>query len=124
MAEHLPPGTLLVVGALLIPLLRGVGRQVWLLILPCASFVHLLSFDHGTYGQILLFDFELTMARIDKLSLVWGYIFHIMAFLGALYSIHVEDSLQHFTGFVYAGSAIAGAFAGALLFQLVVDQSD
>ena len=115
MAEHLPPGTLLVVGALLIPLLRGVGRQVWLLILPCASFVHLLSFDHGTYGQILLFDYELTMARIDKLSLVWGYIFHIMAFLGALYSIHVEDSLQHFTGFVYAGSAIAGAFAGDLI---------
>ena len=115
MAEHLPPGTLLVVGAFLIPLLRGVGRQAWLLILPIASFVHLLSFDHGNYGQILLFDYELTMARIDKLSLVWGYIFHIMAILGALYSIHVEDGLQHFTGFVYAGSAIAGAFAADLI---------
>ena len=115
MLEQLPPGALLVLGALLIPLLRGVVRQAWLLILPLVSFTHLLGLAHGSYGHIELFDYTLTMARIDKLSLVWGYIFHIMAFLGALYSVHVKDGLQHVAGLIYAGSAIAGAFAGDLI---------
>ena len=115
MLEHLPPGSLLVLGALVIPLLRGIPRQAWLLALPVLSFAHLLSLAHGSYGNILLFDMPLTVTRIDKLSLVWGYIFHIAAFLSALYAVHVKDTIQQVSGLIYAGSAIAGAFAGDLI---------
>ena len=68
MLEHLPPGSLLVLGALVVPLLRGVPRQAWLLVVPILSFAHLLSLTHGSYGHILLFDVTLTMTRIDTLS--------------------------------------------------------
>jgi multicomponent Na+:H+ antiporter subunit D len=115
MLEYLPPGSVLVLGALLVPLLRGVPRQTWLLALPLLSFAHLLSLGDGSYGHIELFDVTLTVTRIDKLSLVWGYIFHIAAFLSALYAIHVKDSLQPVAGMMYAGAAIAGAFAGDLI---------
>jgi multicomponent Na+:H+ antiporter subunit D len=115
MLEHLPPGSLLVLGALAVPLLRGIPRQAWLLSLPVLSFAHLLSLAHGSYGNILLFDMSLTVTRIDKLSLVWGYIFHIAAFLSALYAAHVKDTIQQVSGLIYAGSAIAGAFAGDLI---------
>jgi multicomponent Na+:H+ antiporter subunit D len=115
MLEHLPPGSLLILGALILPLLRGVLRQAWLLLLPIVSFAHLLGLAHGTYGAIQLFDMDLAITRVDKLSLVWGYIFHIAAFLSALYAVHVKDGLQHVAGLIYAGSAIAGAFAGDLI---------
>ncbi|MBQ36624.1 MAG: Na(+)/H(+) antiporter subunit D, partial [Gemmatimonadaceae bacterium] len=107
MLEHLPPGSLLVLGALVVPFLRGVPRQGWLLALPVLSFAHLLSLDHGSYGHVPLFDMTLTVTRVDKLSLVWGYIFHIAAFLSALYANHVKDELQQVAALIYAGSAIA-----------------
>ena len=45
--SSLPPGTLLILGALLIPLLRGKVRQGWLVVLPVLSFLHLLQFQDG-----------------------------------------------------------------------------
>ena len=45
---------------------------------------------------------------MDRLALIFGYIFHIAAFLSGLYALKVEDSIQHLSGMVYAGAAIAG----------------
>ena len=105
----------MVVGALLIPLLRGRLQSLYVVTLPVISFVHLLGMEPGLYGRVGIFDYELTFARIDKLSLVFGYIFHIMAILGAVYSFHLRDSIQHTAGMIYAGSAIAAAFAGDMI---------
>ena len=62
-----------------------------------------------------LFSYELTLIRIDRLALVWGYIFHLAAFLSALYALHVKDALQHVSGAIYAGTAIGAVFAGDLI---------
>ena len=102
----------MIVGAFLLPLLRGRLQSLYLVALPVVSFIHLLGLEEGSFGHILLFDYSLTLVRIDKLSLVFGYVFHIMAILGAIYSFHVRDSVQHLSGMIYAGSAIAAAFAG------------
>ncbi len=56
----LPPGGLLILGALLFPVLRGRLRQAWLVLLPVASFLHLLSLGEGTLVQIERFDYALT----------------------------------------------------------------
>ena len=48
MIDSLPPGALLIVGALLFPALRGRLQQVWLVLLPVASFLHLLSLGEVT----------------------------------------------------------------------------
>ena len=105
----------MIVGAFLLPLLRGRVQSLYLVALPVASFLHLLSLQHGTYGHLAIFDYTLTVVRVDKLSLVFGYIFHIMAILGAVYAFHLRDSVQHLSGTVYAGSAIAAAFAGDMI---------
>jgi multicomponent Na+:H+ antiporter subunit D len=113
--SSLPPGTILVVGALLLVLLRGRLQKAWLVALPLISAAHLLSLETGLQTQIELFGYQLTLIRIDKLSLVWGYIFHIAAFLCAIYALHVKDTLQHVSGLVYAGAAISAVFAGDLI---------
>ena len=112
--SSLPPGVLLIVGALLFPALRGRLRQAWLLLLPLASFAHLLSLGEVTQ-QLEIFDYTLTPVRIDGLSLVWGYIFHLAAFLSAIFALHLKDSWQHAAAMAYAGSAIGGVFAGDLI---------
>ena len=110
-----PPGTILVVGALLLALTKGRIRGFLSLLLPVLSFLHLLQFEVGTAVSIGVFSYELTPVRIDRLALVWGYIFHLAAFLSALYALHVRDALQHVSGAVYAGTAIGAVFAGDLI---------
>ncbi len=116
MIASLPPGVLLIVGALVFPLLRGRLTQAWLLLLPALSALHLLALPQGTTLELGgLFDYQLTPVRVDKLSLVWGYVFHLAAFLSALFALHVKDAKQHVSAFIYAGAAIGGVFAGDLV---------
>ena len=118
MIYSVPPGTFLILGALIIPLLRGRVRLAALLLLPILSALHLLAFitlPVATRYSLHLFGYELTPTNIDGLSLVWGYIFHIAAFVGALYALHVKDSVQHVSGLIYMGAAIGAVFAGDLI---------
>jgi multicomponent Na+:H+ antiporter subunit D len=108
----------MIVGALFVPLLRGRLQSVYLLALPILSFLHLLGYyglPEGSYCQFQILDYTLTLARVDKLSLIFGVIFHITAFLCVIYSLHVRDNLQHVTGMIYAGAGIAAVFAGDLI---------
>ena len=113
--DSLPPGCIILLGALFAPLLRGWGRSMYVLALPLVSFLHLYGLPHGEYGQLVLFDYTLTLIRIDALSFVFGTIFHIAAFLGAIYALHVKDPVQHVAGLFYVGSAIGAVFAGDLI---------
>lgn len=115
MIDSLPPGVILMAGALLISLLRGRVQQTALLVLPVLSVIHLLMLPHGTSLTREAFGCQLTLVHIDKLSLVWGYIFHIAAFVSALYALHVKDTVQHVSALLYVGAAIGAVFAGDLL---------
>jgi len=110
-----PPALTLVLGALLVPLVPGRLRQATLLLLPVISFVHLLGLDHGESWHIALFDYRLTLVRVDKLSLLFGYVFHIAVFLGLVFSLKVRGSMQHVAALVYAGAALGAVFAGDLI---------
>ena len=57
----------------------------------------------------------LTTLRVDKLSLLFGYVFLIAALLGGIYALHVADTLQQVAALVYAGSALGAVFAGDLV---------
>ena len=113
--ESLPPGVLLIGGALLVPLLPARAAAVWALILPLAGLVHLLGLPLGVSDPLRLFSYDLTPVRVDALSRIFGIIFHLAAALSALYALHVKDKIQHAAALVYAGSAIGAVFAGDLL---------
>jgi multicomponent Na+:H+ antiporter subunit D len=118
MTSSFPPGLVLLLGALVVPFLKGKVRAAWLLLLPVAGFANLLVLPDGSFGQYGFLGFgaeDLTFVRIDTLSRVFGYIFHIAAFLGVLYALHVKDRLQQVSALVYAGSAVGAVFAGDLV---------
>ncbi|MFB3104477.1 MAG: proton-conducting transporter membrane subunit, partial [Pseudomonadales bacterium] len=116
MMGSLPPGAILILGSPLVALLRGRLQQAALLLLPLLSAAQLLLFlPAGTSVSIECFGYELMPVHIDRLSLVWGYIFHIAAFISALYAVHVKDSVQHVSAMIYVGAAIGAVFAGDLI---------
>jgi multicomponent Na+:H+ antiporter subunit D len=115
MSADFPVALVLIFGAALVPLLRGRLRAAYLLLLPLAAFVHLLALPYGEYGHVRLLGQTLVLMRVDRLSLLFGYIFLIAAFLNAIYALQVEDTVQHVAGLVYAGSALGAVFAGDLL---------
>jgi multicomponent Na+:H+ antiporter subunit D len=115
MMASLPPGWIVMLGALLIPLVPSRARSSVAILLPILGFLHLLSLPEGTSGALEVFSYQLTLVRLDPLARIFGYIFHIAAFASALYAFHVRDTAQHVAAMIYAGSAIAAVFAGDLI---------
>jgi multicomponent Na+:H+ antiporter subunit D len=115
MTGEVSPGLVLIVGALAVPLLRGRLRAAYMLALPVVALWILLGLPHGTFGDIQVLGTTLTTLRVDKLSVVFGIIFLLAAFLGIVYALHVDDNVQHVAALIYAGSAVAAVFAGDLI---------
>ena len=113
--EWVHPGLLLILGAWLLPLLKGQVKRVAMLILPAAALVDCLLMTPGTYGVASFLGQELVFGRVDTLSLVFSYVFSLMAFLGMVYALHVEDDSQHVSALTYAGGALGVTFAGDFL---------
>ena len=108
------PGMIMVVGSLL---LTALGKKsAWgALALSLASLIVFLLTPFGTSGNVELLGSSLTMVRIDKLSFIFGLVFHLAAIMSSIYALHVEDVKQHVSAVMYAGGAIAAACAGDLL---------
>ncbi|MBL4721496.1 MAG: Na(+)/H(+) antiporter subunit D [Alphaproteobacteria bacterium] len=115
MIEALPPGLILIVGAFFSLAIPGRARQVFMLALPILGFWQLTQLEHGLYAQIDLFGQTLTLLRVDKLSLIFGYIFFIASALSLIFAMHIRDSVQQVAGLAYAGAAIGAVFAGDLI---------
>ena len=116
MSASLHPVVFLLLGSLtlVLPLGRTV-RSILLILLPVLGFLNVLGFEAGTNWTYVFAGYELHILRVDKLSLLFGYLFHLAAFLAAIFSLHVEDRVQHLTGLMYAGSAVGAVFAGDLI---------
>ncbi|MBU1195923.1 MAG: Na(+)/H(+) antiporter subunit D [Proteobacteria bacterium] len=111
----LPPVLVFILGAVLIPFLKGKVKAGYMLALPVVVFITLLNLSLGNTWIFEFWGYELIMGRIDKLSLIFAYVFTIMAFLGILFALHVKDNLQHVSGLVYAGSTLGVVLAGDFL---------
>ncbi|MCC4832521.1 Na(+)/H(+) antiporter subunit D [Shewanella sp. 10N.7] len=112
---ELPPFVLFIIGGLIAATTRGKLRGALMIAIPVISGLHLWTVPEGVHLQLMFLDYELVPYRADKLSLMFGYIFHIAAFIGIVYSLHVKDTVQQVAAMLYAGSAIGAVFAGDLL---------
>ncbi len=115
MMSSFPPFVLFFVAAILLPFLRGYLRHALLLAVPIVGGLGLIGLDAGSTWQISLFGYELEPYRVDKLSLLFGYLFHLAALISIIYSLHVRDTMQHVAALFYAGSALGVVFAGDLI---------
>ncbi len=103
------------VAALLALVTRGHLRSVLMLSIVTLSGLHLWFLDGDVLVNMQFLEYELAPYRVDSLSIVFGYVFHIAAFVSILFALHIKDTMQHVCGLLYAGSAMGALFAGDLL---------
>ncbi len=118
MPTELPPFLPFFVGALLAAVTRGRLRALLMLAVPVLGGLALTGIATGDLLQWEVAGFTLTVVRVDELSLMFGYLFHIGAFIAILYALHLDDDLQHVVAMIYAGSAVGAVFAGDLFMFL------
>ena len=117
--SSVPPFLIFLAGALAVPFLRRVPmvRAAWLLLIPVAGALNLWGLPEGYQLQYEFLGYTLTPVRtVDRLSLLFGYLFHLAAFIGIVYSLHLgkgdRPSVQYASAVVYAGSGLGAVFAG------------
>ena len=113
--EWVHPGLLLILGAWILPFLKGRAQRLAMLLLPAAALILCLRMTPGIYGEVNFLGLDLVFGRVDRLSLIFCYVFSIMAFLGMVYALHVKDDAQHVAALTYAGAALGVTLAGDLL---------
>lgn len=114
MISTLPPAAIFILGAFIIPFLKGRIKAGYLLALPIVAFWNLLYLPMGPSWQIGFLDYTLVLCRVDRLSLVFGYVFVLITFIGMLYALHVKEDSQHMAALFYAGGALGVSFSGDL----------
>ena len=115
MIANLPPFIIFFAGAFLLALAPMRFRPVITLLIPVVGLINMATLDLGASVSIALFDYDLTVLRVDRLSMLFGWLFHIATLLGAIYALHVKDLTQQTAAIVYAGSALGAVFVGDLL---------
>lgn len=115
MMSSFAPFLIFFFGALLVGITQGVARSTILIALPIVGAFNLYMMGQGIHLQVSLLDYQLTLVRADKLSMLFGYLFHLAAFIGIVFSLHLKDTTQHVSGVLYAGSALGAVFAGDLI---------
>jgi len=128
--SELPPFIPFFIAALLVLVTRGWLRNIVLLVTPVLGGLHLwfgvqpyvpmvatdalVSAKELSY-QLTVLNYPLELMRVDKLSLLFGYLFHIASFIAIIYALQVRDTTQQVAGLLYAGSALGAVFAGDLI---------
>ena len=115
MATEIPAFAIFFLGAIGALFLRGKLLSSWVIAVPVVSGLLLLSNSPDATLQVSVAGLNLTLYKTDQLSLVFGYVFHIAAILGGIFSWRVDNSVHQASALAYAGSALGAVFCGDLI---------
>jgi multicomponent Na+:H+ antiporter subunit D len=111
----LPPALLLILGALLLPFVKGSLRCGMLLGVPLVTLWLVTQVPDGEILKASFLGLELVPLRGDKLSRLFAFVFALMVLAGGLFALRQERTTELVAAFAYAGSAIGVVMAGDLI---------
>ena len=127
MVNWIHPGLVIGLGGLAIPFIPWKRvKQAYFLLLPLAGLAILVLTSMGVFGAIPpwpeslhklnapFLHYTLDIVRINKLSLLFGYVYVIAAFCMNIYALKAKNDWEHVAAMIYAGSALGAIFAGDL----------
>lgn len=112
MIDLFSPGLILILGAFVLPILRGRSRNFVLVALPLLVLFFVAGLGDGDGATIQFLGHELIPLRVDALSRLFGFLFGLAALIGGVYAMHLETNDEHVVSFIYMGSALGVVFAG------------
>ncbi|UCE77117.1 MAG: Na(+)/H(+) antiporter subunit D [Gammaproteobacteria bacterium] len=113
--ELVPPGLVLIAGAVLLPLCGPRLRVVAVLGLPLIALALVWQIPDGASLRLAFLDYQLEPVRGDRLSRLFGTVFALMAFGGGLFALNHARRVELVAALVYAGGALGVCFSGDLL---------
>ncbi len=111
----LHPAIALILGGLLLPLLPPRARALVLLAVPLAALLLVWKIADGAASSVSFLGYQLVPVKGDALSRLFGTVFAIMAFAGALFALNQTRIAELAAALVYAGGAVGVVFAGDLI---------
>ena len=108
----LPPGVVLILGALLVPFLSQRPRQIWMLGLIILSGLQAWSLTPGIHLEATIIGLDLILVRANEFTQPFSLVFHIAAAINVIYAMSANCRVTDASGLAYAGAAIAALFAG------------
>ena len=116
-ASFIHPSLLLIVGALVLPLVRGPLRKPYLFLVPLLALavVVLNSTLTGSFATVPFLDWQLVFGRVDRLSTVFALIMAVMAVIGTLYGLHVDRAVEHMAAWFYVAGSLGAIYSGDYL---------
>lgn len=106
------PSLFFILGAPVIPFLRGRARQIYLMLIPTLAIGSVFLSSPGNYWTTTFLGSSLVFGSVDKLSLVFAWVFTIASLISFVYALHVDDPGQHVAAFLYVGGSLGVTFAG------------
>ena len=100
--------------------------MAYFLLLPLMGLLILILTSRGLFGvvppwpealhkwNVPFLHYTLDVVRINKMSLLFGYVYVIAAFCMNIYAMGVKNDWEHVTAMIYVGSALGAVFAGDL----------
>jgi len=111
------PALIMIIGALLVPFIRGPLRKPYLILIPLLTLGAVIGNNslNGSFATFQFMDWQLVFGRVDKLSSVFASIMALMALIGTLYGMHVEKTGEHMTAWFYVAGSLGTIYAGDYL---------
>lgn len=111
------PALILIIGALILPFVRGPLRKPYLFLVPLLSLAAVIgnSALSGHFGTYHFLDWQLVFGRVDKLSSIFALIMAVMAVVGTLYGIHVDNAKEHIAAWFYVAGSLGTIYSGDYL---------
>jgi multicomponent Na+:H+ antiporter subunit D len=114
MIDPIVPAAIFILGGALVPFFKGRAKSAYMVLLPVVGFLNLTHLPMGFHHSFAFGDLSLSLMHVDRLNLVFGYIFHIIAFITIIYILNFKNDVEYVAGFFYAGAALGAIFAGDL----------
>ena len=118
MIELLPtvhPALILSAGAILVALLPRRWRPWGFVLAAVLAGAAVLGLKDGTTWNYDFYGIELTPLRVDRLSLVFAYVFTIALLAGGIFGLRTMGAIERPSALIYAASAFGVVLAGDLI---------
>ncbi len=111
------PALIMIIGALLVPFIRGPLRKPYLILIPLLTLGAVIANNslNGSFATFQFMDWQLVFGRVDKLASVFASIMALMALIGSLYGMHVEKTGEHMAAWFYVAGSLGTIYAGDYL---------
>ena len=115
MMIEMPPGWIIIAGALLIPLTRGLLRQAVLVALPLLALATIWTLPADASMQADFLDYTLSPLEFTTVGKLFATIFSLMVLVGGIFAMRTASTMELSAAFLYAGSAVGVTSSGDLI---------